>query len=340
MKKYLIPARIADNRDTPNFEHILTDNTHNLSDADIVSLAYFFKTNKLFTETPIYPKYKSNLMRNLYIIGELKKIYELCSKRNIEPPILLKGCAYIFKLYEDDCGYRFLSDIDIYEQDSIRHGKIIEILYHAGYVKGSQYIETFEKNNIKIDIHSDLLNSNRVRWRKKFFNTENLEIDTYEKDGFKVLNNNIDFIYCLLHSAVHHGFTGFKWLLDAHLFLSQKLVSAESILKKSILLSVAEPIRFCLTFYNQFFSLSDEWIKTFQLPYKLKAVHKIINAENRENLQYYINFIFSKNSDKPGLLFNLFFPERKALQIRYNKNSSMASLYFEHYKKIMRSVLP
>lgn len=298
MKNYLIPARAADNKDTAIFEKFIYGFNAQLNEEDIVLLSFFFDKNNLFTSSKYYTKYKLNLMRNLYILNEIKNIYSQCIAEKTEVPAILKGGAYLYKIYSDSYGCRYINDIDLLAFTPEHRNRLEKILFSCGYVKGSDYIETYEKNNIKIDLHTELLNSNRIRWRKNFFKIQNLRDEMIEKDGFLTLNNDTDFIYCLLHSAIHHGFQGFKWLVDSTLFIKKKLVYPEPIYLKTEKYHVTDQIRFCLTFADNFFSLSEEWKKTFSLPYKKKLILKMIDSKSSENMQYYINFIFSGNLEK------------------------------------------
>ncbi len=324
-------------------QKILTDKNiiHN-----ILCLIFFCKnTNILNFSKELYDLHKDNLLRNLYIIGELKKISKKCNEFNIENPVLLKGASYLFKLYNADYGYRILSDIDLLALNQHHKTELIKILKTIGYGFGSKYQETLTNGIIKIDIHDELLNSNRIEWRKSLFSniTINKHIlsKCYENQYFNFLTDDIDFIYCLFHSAIHHGFNNIKWSVDAYLFIEMNLVKPDSIFKTIESLNLINEFRFILTCFNIDFKLSEDWIKIFNLPYKNKIVSKLKSAKTNKikYSQYIFNFLLMKKKERLKYIVFLIFPSKKILKLKYSENDNILNLYLKHLIEIIKSAV-
>ncbi len=337
MNKYLIPAAIIKKQNNYEFAGIIEELLKKFPIDDVLLFSHFFKDIDIIKKkTLLSQQLKKNILRNMYIENELKTIYSACAAAEIAPPVLLKGAAYMFSIYKSEPGFRFLSDIDVLIKNSEHLVDFSNLLNKLGYFRGSKYHETFEKNNIKIDVHTSLLNSNRISWRKNFFAINNLYQIAEKKNNFLVLPENIDFLYCLLHSAIHHGFNGFKWLADCKLFIENSKLQPLNIYDTAIKYNVCNQIKFCLTVYSQFFLLPEKWIEIFQIPYKNFIAKKIIARNSYKYQQYFVNFLFCPLMYKPGLIFNLFFPSRKILELRYPFSSNIFFLYKKHFAEILK----
>ncbi|HPG31287.1 MAG TPA: nucleotidyltransferase family protein [bacterium] len=317
------------------------DEGNNLS--FLLPVIYFFKNAAdLSNSGKLVKLHKTNYFRNIYILGELKKISLECVKYKIEPPVLLKGSAYIFKLYSDDFGYRILSDIDLVVFDDWHKEKILKIIGDLGYGRGSKYEETYTNGKIKIDIHSELINSNRIGWRRGLFSNMNLKKNSVKKeiDGvqYNFLSDNADFIYCLFHNAVHHGFKNIKWILDAFAFIKKKLVNPDEIFAEIQSLNLIDEFRFVLSCMDYNLPLDLEWKNKFQIPYKKKIIVRLFSANVLEinYCQYAFNYYLMKKNERLGYVMTLLFPSKKILELKYSGKNILAA-YAAHFIEIIKS---
>ena len=282
--------------------------------------------------------YKQNFIKNMHIISELKKIYKICENMNIRQPILLKGTSYIFKFYNDNLGCRNLNDIDLLIYDKEHYFQLCELLKSNGYIFSSDYPETLTKNNIKIDLHIELINSARIAARREFVNISDWQKHIIKINDFYFLDDNLDFLYSLLHSAIHHSFSEFKWLTDAYLFIFLKKLAPQNLKKIAEINNILDLLRFCLTYLNLIFELPQEYQDTFNLPYKKNVCKYILKKTNKKNCQYLINFLFANNLQKIRILMNLLFPNKTILNLKYLQKNILAQ-YIQHYKEIIKSVI-
>lgn len=291
-----------------------------------------------YPQSDVFPKkykvlYKQNALRNIYIISELKKIYAECKEKNVCPPVLLKGSSYLFKIYQNSIGARYLSDIDILVKNEKHKNQIVDILKNNDYFFGSEYSETMEKNNIKIDIHTELLNSKRILWRRNILNI-NYDKDICRYGDFFHLEDNFDFIYSIFHLAAHHGFLGFKNFIDVFLMLQNPKINLSEIYMIAEEKKILNQLRFILSYLNMIIKLEKEWIIKFKLPYKIKFVNFIFNLSILKNRQYPVNFFLIKHGHLK-FIYNILFPSKNILSLKYKKNASYLINYINYIKDIL-----
>jgi len=303
---------------------------------DILALLFFFDNRReILNQLPLLKKYYNlTLFRNLYIYSELRKIYADCRAANILPPILLKGAAFLVKLYAADFGVRHLNDIDILVLDEAQYNAVIDILLKNGYRNTTNYKETFIKNNIKIDVHTEFINSIRISAREKIWKFDNKKIQYYSINDFLVLEDNLDFIYTLLHSILHHNINQIKWLVDLKLLLIKKNISSDNVFELAKSFDLITALRLGLTAYSFYFDLDNNWIIKFKLYYKKRIVAYILNS-NELYAKYLFNLLLLRWHDKIKLLFTLIFPNIAILKQRYKKDTNIISLYFKHFYFIL-----
>ena len=309
----------------------------------VLPIIYFFKdANQLIKSDELTILHKKNYVRNIYILGELKKISFECVKQKIEPPVLLKGSAYIFKLYNDDFGYRILSDIDLLVFDDDHKKKFLKLLEYLGYGSGSKYEETFTNGKIKIDIHTELINSNRISWRRGLFSKLELNRSVVKKEidgvSYNFLTDGIDFIYCLFHNAIHHGFKNRKWIIDAYAFIKKKLVNPDEIFIEVQSLNLLDEFRFVLSCMNYNLPLDSVWKCKFQIPYKEKIISRLFSANVTEinYYQYAFNYYLMKKNQRIKYVLTLLFPGKNILELKY-PGKNIFEAYTAHFIEIIKS---
>ena len=102
MTKHLVPAYLLRQKNRNiNIPELFSGLGIAVPEQDIL-LIYFFMNSGNFQnirltceETELL---RNNTFRNIYILSELKKIYELCACSNIKPPALIKGCSHLLKI--------------------------------------------------------------------------------------------------------------------------------------------------------------------------------------------------------------------------------------------------
>ena len=106
--------------------------------------------------------YLSTLKRNSQVQSVLKELDSALAHHNI-PCILWKGAAFINNLYAD-IGLRPMADIDVLV--SKQHKEAMEaILRRLGFVPRSAYPLTWDRREIVIDLHLDVVHADRISSR-------------------------------------------------------------------------------------------------------------------------------------------------------------------------------
>ncbi|HOK39520.1 MAG TPA: nucleotidyltransferase family protein [bacterium] len=184
----------------------------------VFEIFYFFSNNENFREK-FKKEYYSTILKNQFYLETIKNLFRNYSDKIV----LLKGISLLTTIYKNHLS-RHLSDIDIYvnNYDDIKK-YLIEKNFKLIHSQVN-YIETFRKENLIIDVHIDLINKNRNIWQskliklneKKFLNDNLVNI---ENNLFR-LNNELELIYLISHLFIHHNFSILKWSADIILYLN------------------------------------------------------------------------------------------------------------------------
>lgn len=179
----------------------------------IFELYYQFTKDSVFKEEH-KTEFQYLVIKNQYLSDKVKTLLRKYDDR----VTLLKGISLLNSIYKDTLS-RHLSDIDILIDDYVKFKKF---LVSNGYKQVHYYPETFRKENIKIDIHTDLINKTRDIFQSRIVNLDNKQViyDNIIKveNNIYRLNNELEYIYLLSHLFIHHDLTGLKWLADIFLY--------------------------------------------------------------------------------------------------------------------------
>lgn len=161
--------------------------------------------------------------------------------------VFFKGLVTLRRLYRKGFPRR-ISDIDIFidagdyvpARNALKSaGYSINHEYYDKYLRSRRieekinmlpeitYVKRIGKIEILIDLHFSMNCFKESSFRNKiygfdvnpFLECEFMELKNGKK--IKIPNINFDFFNSIMHMAVHHGFTGFKWLSDICLYISK-----------------------------------------------------------------------------------------------------------------------
>lgn len=162
--------------------------------------------------------YQKTVQHTLEIIHEMRGLSERIEKTEIRV-VGLKGLS-LLSVYRDP-GIRFMSDVDLMVKQ--RHKEQFKsLLLECGYqCLLSEYPDALYNNSIKIDLHTHILNLDRIRSRRYIF-PEDLAA-MWEKaiplfdhsDALFVLDPYDNFIALAAH-ALKHSYSRIIWLADLH----------------------------------------------------------------------------------------------------------------------------
>jgi hypothetical protein len=250
------------------FKKILNGNNINSKQTNFSEKNYFdflIKNNIFITYYPFAninfkKKYKNlffrSVIKNQYIRDEL---FSLLSNYD-DKIILLKGISLFETIYSENLN-RHLSDVDVYVSD---YDSFKEYLIAAGYKQVGDYPEGFRKNNIKIDIHTDLINKNRNIFQSKIINIndKNLifnNLISIHKNIFR-LNNEFEYLYLIAHIFIHHNLSNIKWLTDIFIYNKNMAINNKKLINLLNITGVNELFIFFEKLYNNYltFSISDK----------------------------------------------------------------------------------
>jgi hypothetical protein len=110
----------------------------------------------------LHEEYRRTAAQNLLLTHGVEELAGRLSGRGV-PVVLLKGVALLAGTYTD-VGLRPMSDADLW----VRGGDwpaVVETLGECGYEADARYPHTFRRGTATLDMHTDLLGSDRVRGR-------------------------------------------------------------------------------------------------------------------------------------------------------------------------------
>ncbi len=184
--------------------------------------------NKIMPDCEIATEYKNYLMVSLIryqqMTTELKKMSDLLEQHNI-PHILLKGA--VIRKYYPEPWLRTSCDIDILikkeDLQSVSDLFVGELNY-SNPKKSSHDWSFFSKNNVHIEIHYELIESDddrqnhaRHKWSSKFLeNVWETSVLVPEKTSEYKMTEEMFYYYHIVHMAKHfeNGGCGVRTILD------------------------------------------------------------------------------------------------------------------------------
>jgi Uncharacterised nucleotidyltransferase len=163
--------------------------------------------------------YARTRKRTLAILNEAEVLSTRLEKARI-PVIALQGLSLIKTLYHDP-GLRQLGDMDLMVKPGDKN-RLKELLCQAGFSSPyPNYPDILFKSGVLIDIHTHVLNLDRIKSRSYLF-PENLApmwekaIPLFNKaNGLLILDPFDNFIALAAH-ALKHSYSRLIWLVDLH----------------------------------------------------------------------------------------------------------------------------
>lgn len=179
----------------------------------IFELYYYFCFDSDFRD-------KQKIIYQQSIIKNQKKIFEAKSlvKKYGSRIIFLKGISLLHSIYKTSLA-RYISDIDILIEN---YDEFKEFLLANNFTQVHSYPETFRNGEIKIDIHTDLINQTRNIFQGKIININDKKIlmkniVNIENNIYR-LNNDLEYLYLVSHLYIHHNLNDLRWIADIILY--------------------------------------------------------------------------------------------------------------------------
>jgi hypothetical protein len=153
---------------------------------------------------------------NLKRMYDLKRLLPQFAQHHAQV-VLLKGIALLQQVYKD-VGLRAMTDIDLWISQKDNR-KITRVLIDNHFIRDPLYPNTFRKGITTIDLHTDILGSDRIRRRTSLLKqtAENLYQNTrvLNFEGVKTLclGRYDQLLFLCLH-ALKHNVDQLIWLLD------------------------------------------------------------------------------------------------------------------------------
>jgi hypothetical protein len=161
--------------------------------------------------------YQRTTRNTLTIVSKILEIAAMFRQARI-PVIALQGLSVVL-LYKHP-GLRSMADADLMVKANHK-ARLIGLLIEAGYRPVPLYPDLLAKNGFLIDIHTHLLNLDRIRSRRYIFPEDlspmwdNAVVLFKKQDGLLCLDPYDNFIALAAH-ALKHSYSRLIWLVDLH----------------------------------------------------------------------------------------------------------------------------
>ena len=174
----------------------------------------------------LHESYRQIAAQNYAALVELGRLLEEMVDEHVGQVAVMPGASLI-PLYPDP-GCRPMDDIDLLVPTA-HIDSVVDQLESRGFRRPARHPELFEKGHLVVDLHTDLVNSSRIRARRDAGWMDPREvwdgcIDTdLEGVCVRALCPEDAFLYTAVH-AVKHGFQRLNWILDLQLLLQSGAV--------------------------------------------------------------------------------------------------------------------
>ena len=154
----------------------------------------------------------------LAIIAEARALSARLEQVRI-PVVALQGLSLI-RLYNDP-RLRPLWDLDLMVRDGDKDG-LKKLLLKAGYrVRINAYPDLLSKDSILVDIHTHILNLERIQTREYIFPRDlasmwQRAVPLFDEPGGLLTLDPFDNFIALAAHALKHGYSRLNWLVDLH----------------------------------------------------------------------------------------------------------------------------
>ncbi len=161
-------------------------------------------------------EYERTAAENLGRIREMIRIREK-SRRAAIPFVLLKGMALLATTYRD-IGLRKMDDMDLWVPPK-EIGRFSELLESIGFLQDDLYPSTFRRGRVVVDLHTDPLGADRIRFRRFLLRTKasflfkRAEPVSMMGSVFRC-PTDFDQLVLLSAHALKHGLHRLVWMAD------------------------------------------------------------------------------------------------------------------------------
>lgn len=164
-------------------------------------------------------RYSQIKHHTLDIVKEAESLSFMLAREKIQA-IALQGLSLVNSVYSDP-GWRPLGDVDLMVKPDHKQ-QLKKLLYKAGYMPTHPaYPDLLLKDDIWIDIHTHILNVDRIQARRYLF-PQDLNSMWKRAIPFSGQSNGLmlldpyDNIIALAAHALKHGYSRLIWLVDLH----------------------------------------------------------------------------------------------------------------------------
>ncbi len=199
----------------------------------------------------IEKEYYANLSRNLRLLKEAKQIAQSAGDEGARP-LLLGGISLLGSVYED-YGLRHIGDIDMLVSDKDKN-KVFRILRKKGYSPFGKYADSFCRDDISIDIKTDIISAGRIASRKAVFPVSDSFCFEGRLSHCEIKEADILAApWQLIESSLHlfkHSFSRIMWSIDIAAIIRK--YSCEEFYSRVISLAESNgvhlPLYYCLKY--------------------------------------------------------------------------------------------
>lgn len=182
----------------------------NLRKADLLEMLKPHHKQRLYTT------YYLTIRHNLKLIHALNEIIKPLIQRQVQV-ILLQGISLLQQVYRD-IGLRPMNDMDFWVLPN-QYADLVDCMVSQGFVRSSNYPNTFSKGEVVLDIHTQIFWEDRILRRNSLINSgqeeiyKNAQLINSENSAALCLNPSDHFLYMSQH-ALKHNLERLIWLVD------------------------------------------------------------------------------------------------------------------------------
>jgi len=194
--------------------------------AEIEGVAGFFYHHLKQSDLPSPPKTITQRLENIYSLTArnnltiMSKVMDLSDmlKKNRIPAVALQGLSVV-RLYGDP-GLRPMGDADLMVMPHHME-RLKALLEEKGYQKLFVYPAVLSKDGLLLDIHTHILNLERIHSRRFIF-PEDLSpmwkraVPYFDQQDYLLVLDPYDNIIALAAHALKHSYSRLIWLADIH----------------------------------------------------------------------------------------------------------------------------
>ena len=212
--------------------------------------------------------YRKTKESTLAIVAEAKALSRICEDAGISV-VALQGLS-LLSIY-GDLGLRALSDVDLMVKQGYKES-LKTLLLDSGYrAPLVAYPDLFFKDGIQLDIHTHVLNLDRIGARSYLFPEDLTRMweraipFSDQSDGLLLLDPYDNFIALAAH-ALKHSYSRLIWLADLHEFLikwTKNNNGWKKVIERSRFWQQDKVVLYALIFMERIFGLRPPfWVKS------------------------------------------------------------------------------